>query len=385
LQQCAYLASNLAMGDVIEGMLRPVLLKHAEQAARGDDINKMQQVASVAQTLELQDITDSILKPAAGRYILAAAEQMNDMGKFYQARYLAQVMNQMELFDSVMRPAAVRVISDAADNLNDQTKFYNALHLARILNLEEAQEGVLQPAGRRLILAALEKGGDWNEVNTAISLCQQLRLTDILQDTVKPAFAKQAKTLIGSNDISRLYQVYHTCRNLQATEIIEEQLKPALQRYFLSAKDKPLNPNIANQELYLARNLQMKEAVPLALKASAAKEVGGSTRGQAIVFVAQFGTKEQSAQLEPLLTYTTAIGSAGLNATTLKAQVRDVVLAVMLQQSGQNLGDYGFPYFKLIRGVTLFQTSPSYAGFAEDKDRQAAFQKFKEWQQKQKK
>ncbi len=385
LQQIAYAANNLGMEDVVQGTIRPVLLKLAEKAAGGTDLNQMQQVASVAQVLQMQDVIERVLKPAASRHIQAAADHVSDMNRFYQARYLAQMTNQMDLFDSLMRPAAVRVISESADNLNDQNKFYTALQMAQMMHLEEAMEGVLRPAGRKMILASLEKAADWNEMNTAISTCQQLQMNDLLRDTVTPVFRKHARTLLSSNDVSRLYQVYHTCRRLQANEIIEEQLKPALKRYFASAKDQPLSPNFANQGLYLARVLQMKEAVPLALKAAVDKKGNVYSRGQAILFVSQQGTKEQAAELEPLLNDTTEVGSAGINMITLKAQVRDVVLAVLLQKNGQNPADYGFPYFKLLRGNKVTLGSPSYAGFAEDKERQAAFQKFKEWQQKQKK
>jgi hypothetical protein len=384
MQQCAYLAHNLALEEVIEGTIKPVLRKLAESAARSDDINKMQTAANVAQILELHDITDTVLRPAATRHILTAAEQMSDTNRFYQARYLAQVMNLNEVFDTIMRPAAVRIISEAADNPSDQTKFYNALNLAQNLNLTEAMEGVLRPAGRRMIIAALEQPGDWNKLNQAIGLCRQLQLGDTLEETVKPVFRKQAKALVQSTDISRLSQIYYTCQSMAANDIIEDHVKPALRQYFASALDRKLDHNFAYQGLNLARSLQMKEAVPVALKAAMTKEVAGFARGQAILFVGQQGTKDQIAQLDQLLNDATEVGSAGINWVTVHAQVRDIAMAVLLLQNGQDLAEYGYPYFQMMRGINLFQTSASCAGFPEDKDRQAAHKKFKEWQEKQK-
>lgn len=385
LQQCAYLVSNLALEDVIETKIRPVLRKLAEAAARGNDLNRLQQAANVAQALELHDVMEHVLRPAAVRHIQAAAEKMKDTSSFYQARYLAQVLNLNDVFETAMRPAAVRLICEAADNLGDQSKFYNALALAQNLNLPEALEGVLRPAARRQVVLALEQPGDWNQLNRAITLCRQLQLTDTLEQTVKPVFRRQAQLLAESTDMARLSQVYHACLSLGATDLVEQQIKPALRRYFARAGDQKLDQNALYQGLNLARTLQLKEAVPVALKAAAAREVGGYARGQAILFVAQLGTRDQLAQLRPLLDDATEVGSAGVNWLHLRAQVRDVVLAVLLVQNGQNPADFGFPYFQMIRGINVFQTSASCCGFAEDKDRQATIQKFKEWQQKQKK
>ncbi len=60
-----------------------------------------------------------------------------------------------------------------------------------------------------------------------------------------------------------------------------------------------------------------------------------------------------------------------------------MVLGALLEKNGQDLADYGFPYFKLHPGTKLLECSHM-AGFADDKERQAAFQKFKQWQQQQK-
>ncbi len=253
MEQCAALAVKLEMGEVIEGMFRPVLVKLAEKAAQAENAIQIQQVASLAETLHSQDITDAILKPAAGRCIRAAADKVRHVMDFYRPIDLAQATNQMELFNSVMRPAAVRLISEAADNLGHPLNLQTAMQLTQMMNLEEAVEGVLRPAGRRRMLAALEKPGDWNEISTAIVLCQQLQLNDLLRDTVTPVFLKHARTLLESNDVSRLCQVYKTCQQVGANEFIEKQLKPALRRYFVWAKDQTLHGHSLDQALYLAR------------------------------------------------------------------------------------------------------------------------------------
>ena len=135
----------------------------------------------------------------------------------------------------------------------------------------------------------------------------------------------------------------------------------------------------------MARILQLKEAVPYAIKVSGSKQVNGYARGLAIFFVGEFGTKEQLAELAPLLSDTTEVGTGQVNWTSIRAQIRDVVLATTLTVHKENLADYGFPYFQMIQGIGLFQTSASYAGFANDAARDGAFKKFKDWQAKQKK
>ena len=96
-------------------------------------------------------------------------------------------------------------------------------------------------------------------------------------------------------------------------------------------------------------------------------------------YVGQLGTKEDIAQLAPLLTDKAAIGSSSVNWTQIKAEVRDLALAMLLHSRGQALADYGYPYFQIVQGVQPFQTSPGCVGFANDTDREAAFKKWAEF------
>jgi hypothetical protein len=213
-----------------------------------------------------------------------------------------------------------------------------------------------------------------------------LNIQDVLEDSVKPVFRKHAHEMAAkTTDPNTLSQLHNLAVTLQTPEVVEDHIKPALRKYFLTSKDQPINNAFVFQALNLARSLQLKEAVPYALKASTNKEPGGYARGQAIFFVGQFGTKEQVAQLEPLLADTMDVGTAGINSTTLHCQIRDVALATMLTSQGQSLPDYGFPYFQMIQGIGLFQTSANCAGFPDETSRGAAFKKYKEWQAKQKK
>jgi hypothetical protein len=386
LQQAVYLAGTLGMTPEIEARLKPLVRKLA--ASAGDERNpgKFQQAVQMAQQLQMQDLIDQVLKPAAYKQILVAAEKVGDQGQFWQARYAAQTLGLNDLFEATVKPAASKVIAEAADHPGDINKFHNALYLAQNLNLQEAMEGALKPAARQHILAALEQPGDVNRLQQAVQMARSLNLQEMLNDTVKPVVRRQAAALAaGATDLNNLTQLHYLAQSLGAGDVTEDHIKPALRKYFASAKDKPIDPNFANQGLQLARTLRLKEAIPLAFKAAQSKDVNTWARGNAIFFIGEVGTKEEVARLEGLLGDTTVIGSAGINWTTVTAQVRDVALAMLLHTNGQNLAEYGYPYFQIVQGIQPFQTSPGCVGFADDAGRDAAFKKWKEWQGKQKK
>jgi hypothetical protein len=69
----------------------------------------------------------------------------------------------------------------------------------------------------------------------------------------------------------------------------------------------------------------------------------------------------------------------GINSMTIHAELRDVVLVGLVSASGQNLADYGFPYFQLIPGIKPADVSPSCMGFPSGTEREAALKKWQGW------
>ena len=386
LVQVVYMANNLQATGSHEGKLRSAVIRVVEDVRLSEDYTTLQQAVSMCQVLQMQDTLEQRLKPAVARYIHKSADQLKDMSRIYQARYLAQTVGLDEMFNTVLRPAVVKLAAEAADNLKDIGTVHNTFYMANNLNMPEVVEGLLRPAIRRSILSSLEKEEDWNQLNQTVNLCRQINLADLLEETVKPVFLHKAPAMIAKaeKDPNQLQQVYYMAVNLNATKVIEEQLKPALCKYFLTADLDNKNGGTA-QMMDLAKNLQMKEVIPFALKAALAKKANANLRGASIMLVGEIGAKEQVAQLETLLKDSTELGQANINAIVVKAQVRDVALAVLLTQKGENLATFGFPVFRTFQGITLYQTSPEWAGFSNQEGRDAAFKKYNELVAKEKK
>ncbi len=386
-QQAVYLANQLQMYDLLETRIKPAVRVLAENALRQpDNQGRIYQVLNLVQVLNMKEIADTVLKPAAVQYLKAAADQPGDLNRIYQSRYLSQTLGLNEAFDFIVKPAVCRVVAEAAAHPDDQARFQQALNLAQALNLEEAYEGVLRPAGRRRILADLEQPSDINRLAQAAQLARQLRLTDTIDDTLKPLAKRQAAALLEqAPDANRINQVYSLAQTLGTPELTQDAVKPALLKLCQTSRGKPPDPGVFPQTMNLIKALRLKEAVPLALEGALAKGINTWTRGTAIFFVAEHGTREDMARLEPLLKDTTTCGTCGINSTTIHSELRDVVLAALVFATGQNLADYGFPYFRLIPGIKPTDVSASCMGFAGNADREAALKKWQEWSASRKK
>ncbi len=385
--QAVYLANQLQMHDLLEGRVKPAVRLMAEKALRQADQNgSIYQVLNLVQVLNMTEVTDNVLKPAAIQYMQAAADKPGDLNRIYQSRYLSQTLGLSEAFDLLVKPAACRVVAEAAAHPDDLNRFQQALNLAQFLNLEEAYEGVLRPAGRRRILTDLEQPGDLNRLAQAAQLARQLRLTDTIEDTLKPLAKRHAVALLAKPpDANHINQVYSIAQTLGQPELTEDVVKPALLRLCQTARDRKPDPGAFPQTLNLIKSLRLKEAVPLALQGALSKEVNSWARGTAIFIVAELGTKEDVARLEPLLKDSTNCGACGINSTTIQSEIRDVTLAALLFANGQNLADYGFPYFRLIPGIKPTDAPPSCMGFATNAEREAAVKKWQQWSASRKK
>jgi hypothetical protein len=145
--------------------------------------------------------------------------------------------------------------------------------------------------------------------------------------------------------------------------------------------EKRSNSNTVQQIFYIAKQLGLKEAVPLAVKAVNDKAVPGYTRGMALLFIGQMGVKEHTKDIEKLLEDTTNLGTIRTGTATITAQMRDVALASLILLSGQSIHDYNFPYMQQLRGYRGdFNLPPYYYGFSDEAGRQAAFKKWKDSQ-----
>lgn len=161
---------------------------------------------------------------------------------------------------------------------------------------------------------------------------------------------------------------------------------PVIRKMLISYLDQPLNPWSASNFLLLG-NLELPEGVAIAKKALKGKP-DPYAKVTAIALLGKLGTKANLADIEPFLSDTGVCSAVQFgNNPKITTQVRDVALATSIQLNGLSLNDYGFPYLKMFpqgANIQVFM-SPNVFGFSDDAGRAAAFKKWNEWREKQKK
>jgi hypothetical protein len=182
-------------------------------------------------------------------------------------------------------------------------------------------------------------------------------------------------------------QTFYMMTNFLYQQNIQQAFRDnaASRKVFASFIEQRADQNMLQQIMYLVVQMEIKELVPVALKMALAKETNADNKSMAVLIVGKMGTKEDAEKLEPLLTDTTGLrgGSVMVGTQRVDAQLRDVVLAALIEANGQNPGDYGFPYLQANQIQRGGYVPPSWYGFAKNDDRQAALKKFREWQSKQ--
>ena len=103
----------------------------------------------------------------------------------------------------------------------------------------------------------------------------------------------------------------------------------------------------------------------------------------AILLIGKHGTKEDVSLLTPLLSnnkvFQRRVMVIGKTRKQVEIQVRDVALATIVHLSGQKHKDYGFDQIQP-HPMTLFQIHT--LGYSENKQREAAIEKWKAWSAK---
>jgi hypothetical protein len=146
-----------------------------------------------------------------------------------------------------------------------------------------------------------------------------------------------------------------------------------------------------NQLAYAAgQNLRnFKESVPLLRRIVSTEGVYGYAKGQALMFLIQQRGKEEQPFLKTLLTNDTLVTSVWFGGNVPNQQpvqhqclLRDVALAMLITQTGQQMKDYGYAFPP---GVIPNNQNIGYGNYAfpTDEARAAAMVKFGFWQLKQ--
>jgi len=152
----------------------------------------------------------------------------------------------------------------------------------------------------------------------------------------------------------------------------------ATRKLFLDWLENEPQTYLQQRGFQLAAQANVKEALPVVIRLL--EKPGKDTYGKAQVMTAlvKLGSKEHIKLLDPYLSDSSELTSINFgNGQMLRVQVRDVAMGVQLQLAGEKMTDYGFDN-RFGGGWQSYH----YYGFADDKSRDDAHTKWKEWSKK---
>jgi hypothetical protein len=156
----------------------------------------------------------------------------------------------------------------------------------------------------------------------------------------------------------------------------------AFRKLFFAWAENRSDLNSVSQALSVIQNLNMKEGLDFAVKVAKMKDLQIWTRAQALTVVGKMGGKEQVPMMEAMFDDKTQVTNIQWNNVQLSTQVNDIALAMAAHLSGQQPKDYGFDALQTQPGLIW---AYHYLGFSTEEKRTAAFKKWKEWSEAQKK
>jgi hypothetical protein len=152
---------------------------------------------------------------------------------------------------------------------------------------------------------------------------------------------------------------------------------PAFRKLVLAwMKRQTEDDETAQQMFFVVRNLGLREGLDLAVDVLRNKPVKDRGLAAAMTTVGKYGSKEHRKLLQGFLPDTTLIGKFKLGTVRGTTQLRDVALAMLVHQTGQDFADYGFA---LGNGNRHLKFSASFLGFENDERRIQAFARWKAW------
>jgi hypothetical protein len=376
-------ARQCNMVDLIDFRLKPAVVRGLETTARAPvDFNRLNQLVNCAQQIGgMGDELKPVLRPVVIQFVEKQIENLNDSTRFYTIIQLARLSKNDDILEESLRPAVRVALVQTAFQAKEFTQLTTAYHKAQQLNMHEEVESILKPAAEIMVQSLLAKN-DTGDLQRALTLAQ----TFAFRETLRPVAQRFIDDVAQKTpEIDRLFLIVQLARTAalpDVEQVIEKQLKSAARMALLAAADKPVELATIAQALGFADQLQLKEGVPLALKALQSKKLPAYIQSQAIFHVALRGNRDAMPALEPLLKDATSIGTVGINGVTIQAQIGDVALAALIHLSGQKFEDYDFPWARIINQGPNQVLHPSYHcyGFETDAARQVAQKKWRDSQ-----
>jgi hypothetical protein len=152
----------------------------------------------------------------------------------------------------------------------------------------------------------------------------------------------------------------------------------AIRKLFLDWLENEPQTYLQQRGFQLAAQANVKEALPICVRLleKPGKDVYG--KAQIMTALVKLGSKEHIGLLDPYLSDASDLTTINFgNGQVLKVQVRDVAMGVQLQLAGEKMADYGFDN-RFGGGWQSYH----YYGFADDKARDEAHAKWREWSKK---
>jgi hypothetical protein len=147
-------------------------------------------------------------------------------------------------------------------------------------------------------------------------------------------------------------------------------------RLFAAWLEKERYSILVRRAIDLAAQHKVRECAPAALKVAIDPGTMPAVRAAALVGFARLGTKDDLPALDPLFKSEVQIAAVQVNGERGTVQVRDVALGAAILLTGQDPLDFGFvrrpPATTAVSSYTAF-------AFANDEQREAAHEKWKEW------
>jgi hypothetical protein len=138
-----------------------------------------------------------------------------------------------------------------------------------------------------------------------------------------------------------------------------------------------LNSMLMMRNLYYAEEFGMKEGLTPAVSILKQTQSPAMAKCNALLLLEKFGGKEHLPLVQPMLQDHQLCFDTGGNNQPMQVQLGDVALVTTIVLSGQDPKKFGFDHFQHSeRGLTNFNT----IAFANNQDREAAYQKWQQWQ-----
>jgi len=203
------------------------------------------------------------------------------------------------------------------------------------------------------------------------------------------------ETVVPSADIPRGGQFVYVTGATLAVQTVSQQTATspaanvhgeAYKKLLLRWLDTRTSPEDLGGAVNVAQAFgQLKDMTPLFRRVATTDAAPGQARGQALVYLVQRNKKTEHPFLKTQLKNEAVVTQVGLGQNPMGMQIlgtcqmRDVALALLLAETGQNLHEYGFGTAQGAVVNPVGNAYPTYA-FPDDDARDRALRKWADWE-----